>query len=189
MCANKDELRTRLSYRLLTTNEPFARNAVCGEIPIDVLAEPRSARRTPADEIGRTDGVRPRRRRREHHQALRMPGHDVHASGTALMKADDKRGTKAEEHVKCTAGGRPRIASERARPLRSHSDRAIGDPATFPTRSARSSPLSRFTLRERFRFEMLRRPRLEGLARKTSTFLSLLNSAIQPRTCTASSPW
>jgi hypothetical protein len=50
------------------------------------------------DEIGRTDGVGARRRRREHHQALRRPNRDVHATNTARMQAGDKRRVKAEEH-------------------------------------------------------------------------------------------
>jgi hypothetical protein len=63
-----------------------------------VPAEPSSARVWLADEIGWTDGVGAKRRRREHHQALRTPGCDVHDTGTALLKAGDKRRARIEEH-------------------------------------------------------------------------------------------
>jgi hypothetical protein len=103
----------------LNNNEPLARNAAIGEIPIDVLAEPRSARVKLADASGRTDGAGARRRRREHLQALRTPGRDVHATGTARMKTGDKRRTEAEKHDNA-----PRIAGtgshQNDRALRAH---------------------------------------------------------------------
>jgi hypothetical protein len=61
-----------------------------------------------ADAIGRTDRVGASRRRREHLQALRTPGGDVHATVTALMKSCDKRRTAAEKH-----GNEPRVAGHR----------------------------------------------------------------------------
>jgi hypothetical protein len=80
---------------------PFAVKS--GSVP----AEPSSARVKLADEIGWTDGVGARRRRREHHQALRTPGCDVHATGTALLKAGDKRRAGIEEHDNAPRGRRP----------------------------------------------------------------------------------
>jgi hypothetical protein len=106
----KIEWGTKLSYRR-QNNEPLARNAAIREIPIDVLAEPRSARVKLADPIGRTDGVGARGRRREHLQALRTPGRGVHATVTALMKACDKRRTAAQKH-----GNESRIAGTGSRP-------------------------------------------------------------------------
>ena len=52
------------------------------------------------DEIGRTDGVDARRRRREHHEALRTPDRVAHATDTARRKVGGKRRAKAEEHDK-----------------------------------------------------------------------------------------
>jgi hypothetical protein len=106
----KIEWGTKLSYRL-DKNEPLARKCCFREIPIDVLAETRSARVKLADEIGRTDGVGARRRRREHLQALRTPGRDVHATCTALMKAGDMRKTEVGKHDNA-----PRIAGTGSRP-------------------------------------------------------------------------
>jgi hypothetical protein len=97
MCPEEDQKWVRNS-RPASQQQPLARNVAIDEFPIDVLAEPRSARAKPAEEIGRTDGVGARRRRREHLQALRTPGRDVHATGTARIKAGDKRRTEAENH-------------------------------------------------------------------------------------------
>ena len=85
------------------------------------------------DEIGRTDGVGARRRRREHHQALRTPTRDVHATDTARVKAGDERRAKAEEHdnapqvaspdrVRSTAATRARTLTEQ-RAIRPHGGR------------------------------------------------------------------
>jgi hypothetical protein len=124
-------MKIKMGYETLVPppqQQPLARNIAIDEFPIDVLAEPRSARAKPADEIGRTDGVGARRRRREHLQALRTPGRDVHATGTARIKAGDKRRTEAENHDNA-----PRIARTGSHPIRpslprSHWLRATCDP-------------------------------------------------------------
>ena len=71
------------------------------------------------EEIGRTDGVGTKRRRREHHGALNTLGCDVHATFTALLKAGVTRRTEAEAHDSA-----PRIAGPGPHPndhaLRAH---------------------------------------------------------------------
>jgi hypothetical protein len=51
-----------------------------------------------ARQIGRTGGEGAKRRRREHHRALKTLTGDVHAAFTALLKAGAKRRTE-EEHM------------------------------------------------------------------------------------------
>jgi hypothetical protein len=87
---------------------------------------PRSARLKLAGE-GRTGGAGARRRRHDHHRALRR-WTGVHAAVTALLKAGVTRRTEAEKH-----NNAPRSASlgfEIPHSPRSRSLRAIRDPST-----------------------------------------------------------
>jgi hypothetical protein len=51
-----------------------------------------------AGEIGRTGGAGASRQRREHDQAFKALGSDVHAAVAALLKGGVKRRTEAEKH-------------------------------------------------------------------------------------------